>query len=153
MVFNVRSASLSLTRLLNARFRRVGRVQVLKRDGTQCYVRYLGEQDGGEEWIDTNAISPLRPYSKPKSPSKKRNRHPQGRSPSLGRSSGFEDLAECSSSSSRRRGPPRGDSTFSTRPGSVVHGDADDDYNDPKIANARRNVDSVYFGDWKIKTW
>lgn len=31
--------------------------------------------------------------------------------------------------------------------------DGDSDYYDPKIASARRNVDLVYFGDWKIKTW
>ncbi|TEB04471.1 hypothetical protein FA13DRAFT_1807608 [Coprinellus micaceus] len=36
---------------------------------------------------------------------------------------------------------------------STIKGEEEEEYHDPKITNAKRNVDMVHFGDWKIKTW
>ena len=152
MVPNVCQVSLPLMSSLTALVR-VGRAHVLEQNNEQAFVHYLDEPDRPDEWVELDNLAPLPSASEPKITAKKRKRGASGRSPSVNGISAFDVAAECSSSS-RRRGPrARGNSTLSTGPSSTIKGEEEEDYHDPKITNAKRNVDMVHFGDWKIKTW
>jgi hypothetical protein len=153
MVPNVCRVSLPLISSLTALIR-VGRAHVLEQNDEQALVHYLDEPNHPDEWVELDNLTPLLSASEPKTTGKKRKRGTSGRSPSVNGNSAFDVAASSSSGSSRRRGPrARGDSTLSTRPSSTIKGEEEEDYHDPKITNAKRNVDMVHFGDWKIKTW